>query len=116
MERMRFILWSFEISRDIPSPLPAPKVADKTRVPEAFGLQKSRSGRLLVPRLATWRNQSIKYDMDGGIIAISEGFEEAEGESCTGCYNFKTPSHGDARVMQRKFLVAADMAADLVRM
>nr|XP_024386615.1 uncharacterized protein LOC112287638 isoform X2 [Physcomitrium patens] len=61
----------------IPPPLPPPRVENglKSKVPEAFGLKTSRSGRLLVPPLAYWRSQTIEYDKDGGIIAIFDGFQ-----------------------------------------
>ncbi|KAL2623102.1 hypothetical protein R1flu_003307 [Riccia fluitans] len=78
----------------IARPPPTGEVPDKTgtMVTEAFGLKRSRHGRVIVPRLASWLSQSIKYDMDGSIIGISEGFEAAEEELGTGRRNFKPPS------------------------
>ncbi|CAM6096619.1 unnamed protein product [Calypogeia fissa] len=99
---------SRQTKKPIVPPLPPPRVADKSKVTEAFGLKKSLHGRVLVPPLATWRNQSIKYDQDGGIIAISDGFIASEDESCTGYYNFKPPADKGARTMQRRLCEAAD--------
>ncbi|KAH9304775.1 hypothetical protein KI387_009179, partial [Taxus chinensis] len=59
------------ILKALPPPLPSRRVnTTPEEVSKAFGLKTSRSGRLLVPPLANWCNQSIAYDMDGGIIAI----------------------------------------------
>jgi len=89
----------------IPPPLPPPRVQDKSKVSEAFGLKTSRSGRLLVPPLAYWRSQSIGYDMDGGIIAIFDGFEAKPAD--TGCFTFTPPQEEDAKKIQKKLCEAA---------
>ncbi|KAJ7549515.1 hypothetical protein O6H91_07G056800 [Diphasiastrum complanatum] len=94
----------------LPPPLPSPRVnVSKDQVIQAYGLKMSRSGRLLVPPLAYWRNQSLAHDMDGGIIAIREGFEEPPSD--TGCYNFKPPTMKTAVKLQEELCAAA---ADLV--
>ncbi len=89
----------------LPPPLPAPRVPDKSKVPEAFGLKTSRSGRILVPPLAYWRSQSIGYDKDGGIIAIFDGFKGTAAD--TGCFTFKAPQEEQARRIQKKLCGAA---------
>jgi hypothetical protein len=89
----------------IPPPLPPPRVRDKSRVPEAFGLKTSRSGRLLVPPLAYWRSQSIEYDKDGGIIAIFDGFQAKPAD--TGCFNFTPPQAKHVKRIQEKLCKAA---------
>jgi len=89
----------------IPPPLPPPRVQDKSKVPEAFGLKTSRSGRLLVPPLAYWRSQSIEYDKDGGIIAIFDGFQAKPAD--TGCFNFTPPQEKHAKRIQEKLCKAA---------
>jgi hypothetical protein len=89
----------------IPPPLPPPRVQDKSKVPEAFGLKTSRSGRLLVPPLAYWRSQSIEYDKDGGIIAIFDGFQAKPAD--TGCFNFTPPQEKQAKRIQERLCKAA---------
>ncbi|KAG0627956.1 hypothetical protein M758_2G240100 [Ceratodon purpureus] len=89
----------------IPPPLPPPRVQDKSKVPEAFGLKTSRSGRLLVPPLAYWRSQSIEYDKDGGIIAIFDGFQAKPAD--TGCFNFTPPQEKEAKRIQERLCKAA---------
>lgn len=89
----------------LPPPLPTPRVQDKSLVPEAFGLKTSRSGRVLVPPLAYWRSQSIGYDMDGGIIAIFDGFKDTTAN--TGCFTFTPPQEKHARKIQKELCKAA---------
>ena len=89
----------------LPPPLPPPRVQDKSKVPEAFGLKTSRSGRLLVPPLAFWRSQSIEYDKDGGIIAIFNGFQAKPAD--TGCFNFTPPQEKNAKRIQERLCKAA---------
>lgn len=91
----------------MPPPLPSPRVQGglKGKVPEAFGLKTSRSGRLLVPALAYWRSQSIEYDKDGGIIAIFDGFQATPSD--TGCFNFTPPQEKHAKKIQEKLCKAA---------
>ncbi|PWA85712.1 SANT associated [Artemisia annua] len=40
--------------------------------PESFGGRKSRSGRVLLPRLEFWRNQKVLYDPDRKVCGIEE--------------------------------------------
>ncbi|PWA35040.1 SANT associated [Artemisia annua] len=40
--------------------------------PESFGGKKSRSGRVLLPRLEFWRNQKVLYDPDRKVCGIEE--------------------------------------------
>ncbi|XP_024528182.1 uncharacterized protein LOC112345520 [Selaginella moellendorffii] len=89
-------------SSNVPPPLPASRVK-QDEVIEAYGLKTSRSGRLLVPPLAYWRNQTIAHDKDGGIIAILDGFKETPSD--TGCFNFKPPT--EKRQLQQKLCSAA---------
>ncbi|CAM6096744.1 unnamed protein product [Calypogeia fissa] len=90
----------------VPPPLPAPRVADESKVIKAYGLKKSRFGRIIVPPLAVWCNQSIIYDTDGSIIAISDA-SSPQAESQTGCFNYTVPSDTGARKLQIKLLKAA---------
>ncbi|KAL3690939.1 hypothetical protein R1sor_004590 [Riccia sorocarpa] len=80
-----------------------------TMVTEAFGLKRSRHGRVIVPRLASWLSQSIKYDMDGSIIGISEGFEPAKEELGTGRGRFEPPSDKEAIAKRKKLERAAKL-------
>lgn len=41
--------------------------------PESFSCKRSRSGRLLLPTLEYWRNQTAIYDADHRITGIKEG-------------------------------------------
>lgn len=45
--------------------------------PESLNFKRSRSGRLLVPPLANWRNEQIIYDQDGVITGITLGNDDA---------------------------------------
>jgi hypothetical protein len=90
----------------IPPPLPRRVQITPEEVSKAFGLKTSRSGRLLVPPLAHWCNQTIAYDLDGGIIAIFDGISEEKEDN--GCYNFKPPMEAEAIKLQRKLCKVAN--------
>ncbi|XP_050380715.1 uncharacterized protein LOC126797965 isoform X2 [Argentina anserina] len=49
-----------------------PKVNMKIISPESLSAGRSRSGRLLLPPLEFWRNQTAIYDKDHGVIGIEE--------------------------------------------
>lgn len=97
---------SYKASR-LPPPLPAPRVPVSQHVlTTAFGLKTSRSGRVLVPPLAHWRNQTLVHDMDGGIIAILNGSQDAMNHD-TGYFTFKPPVEAGARKLQEELCAAA---------
>ncbi|KAL8473657.1 hypothetical protein ACS0TY_029816 [Phlomoides rotata] len=54
--------------------------AKKKRVPsaspESMSINRSRSGRLLMPTLEFWRNQRAVYDADRTVTGIEEGINE----------------------------------------
>lgn len=85
----------------IPPPLPPSRVqTTPEEVSKAFGLKTSRSGRILVPPLAHWCNQTIAYDWDGGIIAIFDG--SADKKDDDGSCSFKPPEQPEAIRTQKK--------------
>ncbi|GLJ52746.1 hypothetical protein SUGI_1123140 [Cryptomeria japonica] len=75
-------------------------------VSKAFGLKTSKSGRLLVPPLAYWCNQTIAYDMDGSIIAIHDASSQRDEDS--GSLFFTPPKQKGAIQMQKKLCNAAN--------
>eukprot|EP00253_Pinus_taeda_P024018 PITA_24018 len=53
----------------IPPPLPRRVQTTPEEVSKAFGLKTSRSGRLLVPPLAHWCNQTAAYDLVSSLLS-----------------------------------------------
>ncbi|XP_058076378.1 kinetochore-associated protein KNL-2 homolog [Magnolia sinica] len=45
--------------------------------PESLNIKRSRSGRLLLPVLANWRNEQPIYDLDGAITGITLDIDRA---------------------------------------
>ncbi|XP_057861189.2 kinetochore-associated protein KNL-2 homolog [Cryptomeria japonica] len=89
-------------------PLTPPHRVHRTpeEVSKAFGLKTSRSGRLLVPPLAHWCNQTIAYDMDGGIIAILDA--SSQRDKHYGNSIFMPPEQKDAILIRKKLCNAAN--------
>lgn len=86
----------------LPPPLPRPRVSvSKRLISAAFGLKTSRSGRLLVPPLAHWCSQSLLRDMDGGIIAISDGSKHMSNVD-TENFKFKPPAEAGLKKLQKR--------------
>ncbi|XP_024189265.1 uncharacterized protein LOC112193374 isoform X1 [Rosa chinensis] len=65
---------TLEVNKKKEASLSTPKVNTKTSIisPESMSAGRSRSGRLQLPPLEFWRNQSAVYDKDHGVIGIQE--------------------------------------------
>ncbi|XP_062005670.1 uncharacterized protein LOC133722824 [Rosa rugosa] len=65
---------TLEVNEKKEASLSTPKVNTKTSIisPESMSAGRSRSGRLQLPPLEFWRNQSAVYDKDHGVIGIQE--------------------------------------------